>query len=94
MLHNQVRGLNPWPSATTVVAGRRMKVHRSRVGDGAAAEPGRVVKLNPFTVSCGENTSLELLEIQAEGSKRMPAPDYFRGHPVKLGDSLDSGSDD
>ena len=94
VLHNQVRGLNPWPSATTVVAGRRMKVHHSRVGDGAAAEPGRIVKLNPFTVSCGENTSLELLEIQAEGSKRMPAPDYFRGHPVKLGDSLDSGSDD
>lgn len=92
LLHNQVRGLNPWPSAAMVIEGRRMKVHRSRIGENLQAEPGRVVKLDPFTVSCGEDTTLELLEIQAEGSKRMAAPDYFRGHPVKLGVSLIDGS--
>ena len=65
--------------------GASHEVHRSRVGDGAAAEPGRVVKLNPLRYPAGRTPPLELLEIQAEGSKRMPAPDYFRGHPVKLG---------
>lgn len=89
VLHNQVRGLQPWPVASAAIDGKRLKVHRSRVGGFCEAEPGIVVKLDPFTVSCGGHTSLELLEIQAEGSKRMPAPAYFRGHPVRLGDSLE-----
>ncbi len=88
ILHNQVRGLQPWPAAVTAIGGNRIKVHRSRVGESCAAESGIVVKLNPFTVSCGDHTTLELLEIQAEGSKRMAAPDYFRGHPVQLGEHL------
>ncbi len=88
ILHNQVRGLHPWPIATMTMGGRRIKVHRSRVGDNTAVEPGVIVKTNPFTVSCGDHTSLELLEIQAEGAKRMPAADYFRGHPVKMGETV------
>ena len=35
-----------------------------------------------------EGWLLRQLEIQAEGSKRMAAPDYFRGHPVQLGEHL------
>ena len=88
VLHNQVRGLHPWPIATMTMGGRRLKVHRSRVGGNTEAEPGIIVKINPFTISCGDHTSLELLEIQAEGSKRMPASAYLSGHPVKIGDSL------
>ena len=86
VLHNQVRGLNPWPSATTVVAGRPHE---------GAPQPGRGWCRSGAGPDCeaeslygilrGEHLLGAALEIQAEGSKRMPAPDYFRGHPVKLG---------
>lgn len=88
-LHNQVRGLNPWPAASFSFEGKTLKVYKTRLGDVCDAVPGTIVKLNPFTIACGENTSLELLEVQYEGSKRMPAQDFFRGHPVKPDTILD-----
>ena len=84
-LHNQVRGLNPWPSASTRLGGKILKVHRSRVGESTKAIPGTIVKYNPFTVACGGGTTLELLEVQAEGGKRMAGADFLRGRPVEIG---------
>ena len=83
-LHNQVRGMNPWPVATCRVDGKVMKVFRTQVGNGCDAEPGTVIDLSPLTVACGGGTSLVILEIQAEGSRRMAAEDYLRGHPMAL----------
>lgn len=83
-LHNQVRGMNPWPVATCRVDGKVMKIFRTRVGNGCDAEPGTVIDLSPLTVACGGGTSLVILEIQAEGSRRMAAEDYLRGHPMAL----------
>ena len=83
-LHNQVRGLNPWPTATVKVAGKTLKIHRTRVGESCNAEPNTVICTAPFTVSCGEGTSLILTEVQGEGGKRMAAEDFFRGHPIPV----------
>ena len=87
-LHNQVRGLNPWPSASFMLDGKTMKVHRTCVGDASAESPGTVISLQPLTVACGGGTSLELAEIQYEGAKRMSSADFLRGHPVPLGSRL------
>ncbi len=84
-LHNQVRGLNPWPTATAKVGGKILKIHRTRVGAPCDAEPDRVIATAPFTVSCGGGTSLVLLEVQGEGGRRMMADDFFRGHPIPSG---------
>lgn len=84
ILHNQVRGLNPWPTATAKVGGKMLKIHRTCIGAPCDAEPNRVIATKPFTVSCGEGTSLVLLEVQGEGGKRMVADDFFRGHPIPL----------
>ncbi len=83
-LHNQVRGLNPWPSATAMVGGNLLKIHQTRLGTSCDAPPNTVISLSPFTVSCGNGTSLQLKEVQAQGGKRMLADDYFRGHPLAL----------
>ncbi len=91
-LHNQVRGLNPWPSACCRCQGRLLKVHASRVGESSDAEPGIVIKLNPFTVSCGGHTSLELLEVQGEGARRMSGADFLRGHPLAVGSRLEEAA--
>ena len=88
VLHNQVRGMNPWPVATCRVDGKVMKVFVSRVGEATDASPGMVVSAQPLTVACGDGLTLILDEIQAEGSRRMAAADYLRGHPIAVGTDL------
>lgn len=88
-LHDQVRGLLPWPAAVTVVAGIRCKVFKTAPEDGMG-QPGRVLEAgsNGILVACGENSALRLLEIQPDGKKAMAAADFLRGHPLKSGDIL------
>ena len=83
-IHNQVRGLHPWPVATMELQGQKFKVHATRVVDGAG-EPGKILGLTKtgLVIACGEG-AVEILSLQAEGGKRMAAPDYFRGHPLEL----------
>lgn len=88
MLHNQVRGMNPWPVATCRVDNKGMKVYVTRVGEPTASAPGTVVSQNPLAVACGDGRTLILEEIQAEGSRRMAAADYLRGHPIAEGTVL------
>ena len=88
-IHNQVRGLNPWPSAVTSLKGKSLKIHRSRVSDDLGCDrPGKVIKLDPFTISCGQGSALEVWELQYEGSRRMASSDFLRGHPLKVGEDL------
>lgn len=81
-IHNQVRGLHPWPVATMELQGKQFKVHETRVVDGHGA-PGTVLELNKrgLVIACGQG-AIEIRSLQAEGGKRMNAPDYFRGHPL------------
>ena len=78
--------MNPWPTAQTRLGGKVLKVHRSRVVEGAG-EPGIVLDGKRLIVGCGEG-AVELVEIQPEGSRRMSAADYLRGHPVETGTRL------
>ncbi len=82
-IHNQVRGLNPWPVATAWLCGRKFKIYSTVVVEGTG-EPGRILGLTKtgVRVACGQD-ALEIRVLQAEGGKRMAAPDYFRGHPLE-----------
>ncbi len=83
-IHNQVRGLHPWPVATMELNGTKFKVHATRVVEADHHQtPGTVVALTKtgLQMACGEGV-LEILSLQADGGKRMAAPDYFRGHPL------------
>lgn len=89
MLHNQVRGMNPWPVASTVYKGKTLKVYGTRVAaSGALEQPGSVISLSPLVIACGDATALELQEVQYEGAKRMAAADFLRGHSLQAGDRL------
>ena len=81
-VHNQVRGLHPWPVATMELKGQKFKVHATAVVDGKG-EPGEILGLTKtgLVIACGEG-AIEVRSLQAEGGKRMAAPDYFRGHPL------------
>lgn len=86
-VHNLVRGMNPWPTAHTSMDGKRLKVYRSRPVDNRSGAPGTVLDPQRLVVACGSG-AIELLEIQAEGSRKMPAADYLRGHPITAGVTL------
>jgi len=83
-VHNHVRGLHPWPVATMELQGKKFKVHETRVVAGSG-KPGEILGLTKtgLIVACGEG-AVEIRSLQAEGGKRMAAPDYFRGHPLEL----------
>ena len=85
-VHNHVRGMNPWPVATTQLCGKKFKVYTTAVVEGrAGAVPGTILALTKtgLQIACGEG-AVEIRVLQAEGGKRMAAPDYFRGHPLEL----------
>lgn len=87
-LHDQVRGLYPWPSAVTEVGGVRCKVLSTRVEKGSG-KPGTVLVADKkgLVIACGQD-SLRILELQPDGKKRMRGEDYLLGHPLKVGDPL------
>ncbi|MBO5892014.1 MAG: methionyl-tRNA formyltransferase [Oscillospiraceae bacterium] len=83
-VHNQVRGLHPWPVATAELAETKFKIHETVLAEGSGA-PGTILALTKtgLLVACGEG-AVEIRSLQAEGGKRMAAPDYFRGHPLEI----------
>lgn len=83
-IHNQIRGLMPWPVATTMIKGKKLKLFGSRIAQGTGA-PGEVVCTEPLTVACGTG-ALELLEVQLEGKKRMDSSSFMLGHKIETGD--------
>jgi methionyl-tRNA formyltransferase len=88
-IHNQVRGLWPWPHASTFLAGTRYILHRSRLSsaDGGAV-PGTIVKasaLEGVHVSCGDGRAIELLEVQLEGKRVTSARDALAAQALTPG---------
>lgn len=84
MLERKIRAFHPWPGAVATLGGVRVKVHKARVGTGVGS-PGALLKAGPeLEVACGIG-SLVLLEVQPEGKRRMTAPEFLRGHALKVG---------
>lgn len=86
-IHDQVRGLIPWPCAKTDLLGKTVKVFRTTVGCPTSAEPGAVLSLGKqgIEIACGDGWSIVITELQPDGGKRMSATAYLAGHPVKTG---------
>ena len=85
-LHDQVRGLIPWPCASMTLDGRTVKVYRTAIGGETALAAGRIAEAGKqgLAIACGDGRLLRVLELQAEGGRRMAAADYLRGHPVQV----------
>lgn len=89
-IHNQIRGLSPWPVATTKLNGKTLKVHESRIfNKDTNSQAGEVVGVeNEIVVACGDGKCISLTQIQLEGKKRMCAADFLRGHAIDKGTIL------
>jgi methionyl-tRNA formyltransferase len=87
------RGFQPWPGAFTSFRGKKLILHGIRVvadAPGPGAAPRTLVrKANRLLVACGENTWLDLLELQMEGKRRMPVEAFLNGLSLADGEQLD-----
>jgi methionyl-tRNA formyltransferase len=93
-LFNRLRGFQPWPGAFTTFQGKTLQLHRalpaqysSKLTSGELAVDGA-----RLFVGCGKNkdagTTLELIEMQLEGKRRMTAQEFINGYRAKSGDHL------
>ena len=89
-VHNHIRGLSPWPVATTKINGKLLKIHKSKIlNEGFSGVSGEIVdNNNRLVVMCGDNNCVEILELQAEGKKRTDSASYLRGNKIELGTVL------
>ena len=84
----QVRGLIPWPCASTeIISGETMKLYAvEETGETTAARPGTLLAAGKqgIDIACGDGKVLRVKELQAQGGRRMTAGAYLAGHPVRL----------
>ena len=84
---DQVRGLIPWPVATTTIQGKKFKIFRVEDCNKTTDTPaGQLLALTKkgLEIACGDGQVAMITQLQAEGGKRMAAVDYFRGHPIEI----------
>jgi methionyl-tRNA formyltransferase len=93
-LLNRLRGFQPWPGAFTIFRGKTLQVHRAQpLQHAVQLTPGEIaVEGTRLFVGCGKDkdadTTLELIEIQLEGKRRMTAQEFINGYRPKSGDHL------
>jgi len=89
-VYNRIRGFLPWPGSATRFREHRLQVWRARVGGEVAGPPGslRGAKGRLFA-SCGGSTSLELVEVQMEGKRRMSAAHFLNGYQLGENEKLE-----
>lgn len=85
-VHNKIRGLNPWPVATAKLCGKNVKIFSSRLSE-LSGTSGEVLSVRPLVLGCGEK-SVEILELQPDGKKRMSASAFVSGHKISIGDTV------
>lgn len=89
-IYNRLRGFQPWPGCYTTFRGKKLAIVSAMP---AAPVMGRalreiIVDRDRLFVACGENSVLELLEVQPEGKRKMPAGDFARGYHPTAGEKL------
>ena len=92
-VHNQVRGLSPYPAAWTTLDGEQLKIYRTTVAEAGAqrAGPGEVLEADAhLIVACGEG-AVAVLEVQRQGKRRMSASDFLNGYTLEPGTRLGEG---
>lgn len=92
-VHNQIRGMNPWPGAHTHLEHKRLKVRATQIfttKDKSQAKAGEIIEIFPqkgFVVQTGQGQLL-ITEIQLEGSKAVSCPEFLRGRSLEKGTIL------
>jgi methionyl-tRNA formyltransferase len=90
-IERRVRGFQPWPNAHTKLGSRHLIIWKANPKkDERALNAGQVIEAQKdrLVVSCGAETTLDLMELQAEDSRRMSTRDFLNGCPIKVGEKF------
>jgi len=88
-IHCRARGFEPWPGATTVFRGQPLGVGRMKLAERQGLAPGELLaESQRLYVGCGNDTVLELLEVQPPGKKRMPVAGFLNGARIQKEEKL------
>lgn len=82
-IYAQIRGVTPWPGAYTFFNEKRLKIHKARLSS-QSGEAGELLSEKSFVIGC-KSGSIELLEVQLEGAKRISADAFMRGQRLLKG---------
>lgn len=85
---NRLRGFQPWPGAYASFRGKNLQIWAAQSVERAVSPAEIVVENGQLIVGCGSGSALQLLEVQLEGKKRMPAVDFVHGHQPRAGEKL------
>lgn len=81
-IHNLIRGLSPYPGAFFIKDDKQYKVYKSKAVEETKLQPAEILETkHEIFIGCGEGT-LQILEIQLEGRKRMTADEFLRGYSL------------
>ncbi len=92
-IYDRWRGFQPWPGAWTTVRGKKLTLQRlAYASDAPAANTPGIFRVHRerLLFTAGDGVELQVLELQMEGKRRMPAMELLRGHGVIDGDRLGS----
>ena len=79
-VHNFVRGLNPFPVAWCIYDGEKMNVYKTLPGPEHDLKPGELMSESDMLFAGTENGSIQLLELQLPGRKRMTGQEFVHGY--------------
>lgn len=87
VLFNRWRGFQPWPGAFTTLLGKKIILSQLKfnspvtapVPDTSSAPGSLLLEAGHLYVACGQASWLEIVALQPEGKRAMPAADFVRG---------------
>lgn len=84
-IHNLVRGLNPFPTAYTMLGGNHIKIHTTKLStEDYKLQPGEI-KLVEKSLFSGTGTgAIQIIGLQMEGKKRSTASDFINAYKNEL----------
>ena len=83
-IHNLVRAFSPWPGAFFIHNEKMIKVFRTRIDSEMKLAAGKILETkNQLFIGSG-NDSIEILEIQLEGHKKLSIIEFLRGYSFSV----------
>jgi methionyl-tRNA formyltransferase len=89
-IFNRARGFIPWPGVYSFFRGQLFYIWKARVSlEPSSGEPGRMIhQQKRLFIICGKATTLEPIEVQVEGRKRMSAEAFLNGQHLQDNEKL------
>lgn len=78
-IHNLVRGLSPYPCAYFFFEQKKIKVYQTTIAPRLILKPGEIKIIDERLFIGTATSSLQILELQLEGRKKLSAQEFLRG---------------